>query len=678
MSLGTPTYMSPEQAFAEKDIDGRSDMYSLACVLYEMLTGEPPFTGPNAQAIMARHSMSEVPSMKIVRATVPDEVELVVEKALAKSPADRYATIEEFAQELEECVIDYHTTTRRAVTDRRTAPRIPPGRRAADVEKKWFLKPAFLGGVAALLIILGGAGWWKFGRTPSGLAATSGGFEPTKVAVMYFQDVSPTGQLGYLADGLTENLISRLGEVSALDVVSQNGVAPYRGTSVPADSIARAFSAGTVVRGTVEPDGNKVRIRVRLIDGNTGDQTNDVSFEQASANIVGAQDSLASKVADMLRERIGSEVAIRQSRSGTANAGAWTLYQRAQRLRKDADAFVAKADATSAEKTYATADSLLNVAAGLDASWTDPVVARASIDLARANAEKNAIGAKPWIEQGISKMDDVLAKHPRDAGALETRGNLRYLKWAYSLTTNPKERNDLIAGAEQDLSAAVQIEPTRASAWSTLSTVYSQQDNITKAKTAAQRAYEADAYLSSTDEVLWKLYATSYDQEQFTDAVKYCEDGGKRFPENPRFVRCRLWLLTVKSLGKPDVNQAWKDYERLKVLTPPQNWPMRQLEARMLVSAALARAGMIDSAHKVIATARPDPADDKDGELAGVEAFIRTLFGTAQDTTEAFNILNRYISGSPQHAAGLKASETWWWKGLKQDKRFEELVAGAR
>jgi serine/threonine protein kinase len=97
MSVGTAAYMSPEQ-FSGENIDGRSDMYSLACVLYEMLVGEVPFTGPNAIAIMARHTMELPPSIQIVRGTVPDELEGAVMHALEKVPADRFATVAQFKE----------------------------------------------------------------------------------------------------------------------------------------------------------------------------------------------------------------------------------------------------------------------------------------------------------------------------------------------------------------------------------------------------------------------------------------------------------------------------------------------------------------------------------------------------------------------------------------------------
>src|SRR5689334_18593 len=95
MSVGTAAYMSPEQ-FSGETVDGRSDMYSLACVLYELLVGEVPFTGPNAMAIMARHTMEMVPSIRIVRQTVPDEIEGAIMCALEKIPVDRFPTVADF------------------------------------------------------------------------------------------------------------------------------------------------------------------------------------------------------------------------------------------------------------------------------------------------------------------------------------------------------------------------------------------------------------------------------------------------------------------------------------------------------------------------------------------------------------------------------------------------------
>src|SRR5438132_7163529 len=98
--IGTPGYMSPEQAAAELHLDGRSDVYSLGCVLYEMLAGGPPFTGPTPQAVLARHSLDPVPALRTVRQAVPLAVEHAVMKALEKMPADRFTTATEFADAL--------------------------------------------------------------------------------------------------------------------------------------------------------------------------------------------------------------------------------------------------------------------------------------------------------------------------------------------------------------------------------------------------------------------------------------------------------------------------------------------------------------------------------------------------------------------------------------------------
>jgi eukaryotic-like serine/threonine-protein kinase len=128
MAVGTPHYMSPEQAHAGNHIDGRSDEYSLGCVAYEMLIGQPPFVGPNAMAILARHSMEGVPSLQVVRNSIPDEVEDAIMRALEKTPADRFPAVKEFADALAEADLgpSARRTSSRSVRARRSTPREVP------------------------------------------------------------------------------------------------------------------------------------------------------------------------------------------------------------------------------------------------------------------------------------------------------------------------------------------------------------------------------------------------------------------------------------------------------------------------------------------------------------------------------------------------------------------------
>ena len=114
MAIGTPAYMSPEQASGESGIDGRSDLYSLGCVLYEMLTGEPPFTGPTPQAIIAKRFVSPIPRVRITR-DVPQEVDEAVNRALSRTPVDRFPTAAEFAEALKGLARDGRRSTPESV-----------------------------------------------------------------------------------------------------------------------------------------------------------------------------------------------------------------------------------------------------------------------------------------------------------------------------------------------------------------------------------------------------------------------------------------------------------------------------------------------------------------------------------------------------------------------------------
>jgi eukaryotic-like serine/threonine-protein kinase len=134
MSLGTPRYMSPEQAMGEREITARSDIYALGCVLYEMLAGEPPFTGPTAQAIIARVVTEEPRSLRLQRRTIPAHIEAATETALAKLPADRFATAAQFSEALGRT--DYTSAGSPAVTEK---PVRATSRRSLVVGLPWLL-----------------------------------------------------------------------------------------------------------------------------------------------------------------------------------------------------------------------------------------------------------------------------------------------------------------------------------------------------------------------------------------------------------------------------------------------------------------------------------------------------------------------------------------------------------
>src|SRR5260221_959337 len=301
LAIGTPAYMSPEQASGTGHVDRRSDIYSLACVLYETLAGQPPCTGPAAEAIMAGHSVDSVPRLRVVRETIPDALEAVINRALAKVPADRYSTAEQFAAAL--------TAASTGTVSRVTAARRPA------LQRPWY-RPAI---AAVLVVVVAGLGWMVFGRNGNAGAATNGRLDARRVAVMYFADLSRDSSLGHVAAGLTEGLIGELGRVRGLNIVSPNGVAPYRGSEISRDSIARALHAGTLVEGSVEPVGDRVRAIVRLVDGTSGaDVRERASFTLPGRQLLQVRDSMIQEAARLLRARIGAEVQLRELQAGTA------------------------------------------------------------------------------------------------------------------------------------------------------------------------------------------------------------------------------------------------------------------------------------------------------------------------------------------------------------------------
>jgi serine/threonine-protein kinase len=668
MSVGTASYMSPEQ-FGGENVDGRSDLYSLACVLYEMLVGEVPFTGPNAIAIMARHTMEMPPSIQIVRGTVPDELEGAIMHALEKVPADRFATVAQFKDALlgNGATSTYARRTR-AYTRQHSVPSSMGVRR-----RRWTL---LVGGIAIALLGSGSlAGRYYWVKSHTGMVGQAGearSMPPQRIAVLYFTDDSKNGSLAHVASGLTESLIARLSEVEGLDVVSAQGVSPFQNAKITTDSIARSLNAGTLVRGSVEDDGDQLRISAQLVDG-SGTSFERQSFHVPRSAVLNARDSLAGAVADLLRKRLGDEVRLREQRSGTTNSDAWVLVQRVENLRKSADSLIAASNVAGATTVLNQADSLDDLATKLDGLWAEPLIERGLISLRRARMTRDPLGAAAHFDTALARASAAIALDPRSANAYELRGTVGYERIRSGVLVDQRAIDTTMVAAENDLRHSIAIAPRQAGAWNELSILNQGKNNIIEANNDARRAYEADAYLRAAPDIVYRLWTTSYDIEQFNDAIYWCGVGQHRFPADARFVRCRLFLLWTPAV-QPDPKEAWRLVEEYTRLTPKQDLEFNRREAEIVAAVALGRAGLRDSADRVLVRARAGTDIDPRGELFGLEGVARARLG---ENDEAISLFQRYLINHPDHRdfAGVNA---WWWRDLRKDPRFSKLAGTGR
>ena len=251
LTLGTPAYMSPEQAAGERKIDGRSDLYAVGCVCYEMLVGEPPFTGATAQAIMAKRFSGPIPSVRHARDLVPRAIDETIARALARVPADRISTAAEFARALEQSSQMERQTEIAAVNARPNLSR----------------RPVVLILAAVLAIAVG----WAMLRR---LAEPTPAVVPTRLAVLPFSSTGRAGT-GYLAEGMVDLLSRNLNGASDLRTIDPGAVLTATanasaGSQDPARHrlLARRLGAGLYVVGSIHAVGGRLRIRAELNNAN--------------------------------------------------------------------------------------------------------------------------------------------------------------------------------------------------------------------------------------------------------------------------------------------------------------------------------------------------------------------------------------------------------------------------
>src|SRR5687768_11178812 len=245
MMVGTPAYVSPEQAAGETNLDGKSDQYSLACVVYEMITGERPFAGATPQAIMAKR-FSETPKpLRAIRSTVPESVEKAVSRAMSTDSAARYSTTAQFGQALASGSVVTPTNTA-------TIPVAPVS------------------------------------------AAKS-------VAVLPFANQSADPENEYLTDGIADEIISALTKIQSLRVTSRTSAFAFKGKNEDISGIGHKLKVSTVLEGSVRRHGNKLRVTAQLVNVADGSNLWSERYDREIEDIFAIQDDISQAIVKALR-----------------------------------------------------------------------------------------------------------------------------------------------------------------------------------------------------------------------------------------------------------------------------------------------------------------------------------------------------------------------------------------
>jgi len=429
LTLGTPAYMSPEQAAGDKGVDARTDVYSLGLVLYEMLAGETPFAAPTAQAMIARRMLEAPKPLTELRETVPEGVAAAVTRALAKAPADRFATAAEFARALEEGSVRTAapTATVAPTATGGAAPTVPPSRPAAVPPHR---RSAVLIGIGFILGLGVLFGWLRSHREvePAGPGTTR------LLAVLPFENLGDSTD-EYFADGITDEVRGKLATLSGLKVIASTSARQYKGSTKTPEQIAQELGVHYLLVGKIRwekrADGqSRVRVSPELVQVTPGSAATtrwQQPFDASLTDVFQVQADIAGRVAQALDLALGDSTRQDLAARPTRSLAAYDAYLKGleiynstadpARLRQAVSFFE---QAVALDTAYAPAWARLSQATSFIKLVGAP--APGLVERSRFAAER-ALALAPDRPEGRLAMGDYLRRVKLDyAGAIEQYG----------------------------------------------------------------------------------------------------------------------------------------------------------------------------------------------------------------------------------------------------------------
>jgi serine/threonine-protein kinase len=477
LAIGTPQYMSPEQSTGDKTVDARTDIYALGAVIYEMLTGEPPFTGRSPQAVVAR-SLTERPRpLAATREGLPVGLEEVVGRALSRSAADRYPTATALAESLATVETGAHVSTSSTASSPSTASTASTASTTSTTStiRRWIIPAVAVLALAVAAVL--------FLRRPRSAAAPSG---VTHVAVLPFQNQGDSAN-NYIVDGMTDEVRGKLSQVNGLTVIANASSSQYRGSRLPPTQIAGELGAQYLLMGRVrwagagsaDSDSRRLQLVAELVNGQTGATAWQQTFDADLTDVFAVQGQVATRVAGALGAQLGAKESADLGKRPTENPAAWDAYLKGRSI-NGGDPVSLRQAMDNFEQAVALDSGFADAWAGLATAATrlytngarDPAVARRareSVDHALRLGPENAGAAA-----AAALYYNGIARDPAKSAEFTER----------AMQLGPNDPDILRAGARADVSngnyaraverleRARELDPRNAAVLNSLSTDY--------------------------------------------------------------------------------------------------------------------------------------------------------------------------------------------------------------
>jgi len=622
--IGTPEYMSPEQAEA-KEVDHRSDIYSLGIILYEMATGRVPFEGDTALSIAMKHKGENPKNPKQFNPNIPDDLSAVILKCLEKDKAERYQAVAGVRSELEK-IEKGIPTTERVAPDRKPLT-------SREITVKFNLKKLLIPGLVVTALVI--AAVIIIGRIVPRKEIPPAKSPGPSIAVLPFEDLSPKKEYRYLCDGIAETLINTLTGIKDLWVPARASSFSFEGKNPGIREIGRQLGVDNLLEASVQVVGNRLRITPKIIHVNDGAQIWSGQYDRQMEDVFAIQDEIAREIVKALKIKLLGEKESPLAKRYTENREAYELYLQGRYLwNKRGKANLEKAAAFFEESVRKDPNYSLGYAGLADSYYV--------------MGNNGFLSTAEALSKAKAAAQKALELDPHLAEALACLGSLK-TNWEWDFP-----------GAEKDFKRAIELKPGYATAHQWYAFLLARLGRFEEMIAEISRARELDPLSTRIRANVGYMY---YYTRRYDRAIAELEKAREMDP-NHSWTYQYLGFACVETGLFARAKESFLRYQELEYGDAFEDEDIAYLYARM---------GRKKEARQLLAKLK---SEGKPQQRSDSPTMMAAAYGVLGEKDEAFAWLEKAYQERNLVLGYLKVRPTF--DSLRSDQRFSQLLKRIR